>query len=677
MWPLPGGALPPSGGEWLPERWESLPARVIGHALREAAARKLEGAGFERLPGAFESPVRFFRRKVNLAAGAAALLAGGPTGVFPLLLVQQFVLEPGAGSPAQIGLIVDMRTIRRLDRGLVELRSAGLSIDGMRIRWDHTDDCTCKPRQVGHAGLLISGDPSGEVRIRRGQTASKAWGPCLAPMATRSVLTEYVARLSSSSPDKVQTIVDRAAIEQRSLPKLVEALAATQRLLSPLSILGGATAEFQDGLDVSTSTGGWPELLPPAPEPKLNFHYGDPQLSRGAGAGLARFGPFDQSTNRLASLKVAISAPKDLADDAMRLRRALVGPIVGFVGMAERLRLESLEIDVRLFNGSDRAAYHEAAAALAAGDRPDLAFLVIRARDREAPVGDNPYLAAKAVFVGRELPSQAITVEKLRQSDAALQWTMDSLVVAAYAKVNNIPFVLHDPGGGRELTVGIGRTDVEDPATGERTQLYGSAVVFRQDGDFLLGGTTKPVLDRGDYEAGLAELLTKALETYEAEQGVPVDRLTIHVFKRTGRREANAVQTALAGRSSQVEVALVHVNRDSPLQLFALDGTKISFAEAGTVVALGSRDRLLVTGDAGKPGVGHPLRLTLDRTSTSDDMDRVVEHAYGLTAMSWRGLRRGNEPVTIAYGRLLALKTAELRPYGLQEAGLTSTPWFL
>ena len=503
IWPLPGGSLPPLQAEWVMAGVEALPPQVVGHALREGAVRKLEGAGFERLPGAFDSPVRFFRRKVNLAAGAAALLAGEATGVFPLLLVQQFVLQPADGSRVQIGLIVDMRTIRRLDRGLTELRSSGLAIEGMRLRWDHEEECQCEPRRRGPAGVFVSGEPSGTIRIARGETVSNAWGPCLAPMATRKVLADYVATVSSSSPEKVQAIVDRAVIEQRSLPKLVEALGVTRRLLSPLIVLGGATAEFQESLEISPASGPgtqtWPVLLPSAPEPQLNFHYGDPQLSQGAGIGLARFGPFDQSTTRLASLKVTVLAPEALRADAERLKRALDGPVVGFVGMAQRLRLDALEIRVSVFSGSGMAAYRAAASSIASGVRPDLVFLLIRAADRDARIGENPYLAAKAVFVGREVPSQAITVEVLRRPDKALQWTMDSLVVAAYAKINNVPFVLHDPHGRKEVIVGIGRTDVEDPATGARTQLYGSAVVFRQDGDFLYGGTTAPVLERDAY----------------------------------------------------------------------------------------------------------------------------------------------------------------------------------
>jgi hypothetical protein len=62
-----------------------------------------------------------------------------------------------------------------------------------------------------------------------------------------------------------------------------------------------------------------------------------------------------------------------------------------------------------------------------------------------------------------------------------------------------------------------------------------------------------------------------------------------------------------------IEFALLHVKRDSPLWLVERAGNNIKPPPRGTMVALSDPDRLLITGDPRKPGGAHPLRLTLDR----------------------------------------------------------------
>jgi hypothetical protein len=411
----------------------------------------------------------------------------------------------------------------------------------------------------------------------------------------------------------------------------------------------------------------------------LNFRYGAPLVAPGAGAGLRKHGPYDQSSRgRTADVTAVVLAGEAFQRAAQTLASALEHGIGTFRGMRETFKLTSFSVDTRIVAGVDAAAYQEAATALAQSQRhPDIVFPVVRWSDRYLPVGQDPYRAAKAILAGRDIASQAMTVELLSKPVASLQWSVSSACVSAYAKMGNVPWVLHDPVAGRELILGVGRALPERDDGGGREQLYGCTVVFRQDGDFLYAGSTAPVATTAEYEDMLAAQIRQALEMYETEQGgSAVDRLVVHVFKRTGRREVSAATRALAGRTA--EAALLHVNRDAPLRILAVaaDGS-VATPSPGTVVALGPRDRLLVTGEPPKPGDAHPLRLTLDQASTYTDLDRLVAQAYGLVAMSWRGLKRGREPVSISYGHAVADKVGALRPYGFNPAGLGRRPWFL
>jgi hypothetical protein len=422
-----------------------------------------------------------------------------------------------------------------------------------------------------------------------------------------------------------------------------------------------------------------PVRLPPATEPRLNFRYGAPATAEGPAVGLRKYGPYDETASRIDRITAVVMAPEPYAKEARRLARALETKIEHFPGFEERFHLRSFGAEIHTFSGIGAADYRTAAITVAAS-KPDLVFLLIRNQDRYAPEGQDPYRAAKAVLVARDIPAQAVTRENLLVSDDSLQWIISNIALAAYAKVGNVPYVLHDPSGDSELVLGIGRADIHDPGSDRRRQLFGAAVAFRQDGDFQFAGSTMPVADRDSYEDVLSKLISAATDRFEQTLGQPLRRITLHVFKRTGLHEIHAAERALAGR--EVDCAHVHVNRDSPLWLMEekQDGRMTSPAP-GTVVALRPRDRLLVTGEPGEKATLHPLRLTLDRDSTFTDMERIVDQVYGFTLTSWRTFRRTQEPSTILYGRLLAQKVGHMIPYGfdptLIAAGLGDKPWFL
>ena len=675
-WALPGGALPALGSEWGEMAVDELPPEVVMFAVREAAtARLVETFNFEALSGRLDAPCRLYRRHRNLAA-FPGLEPDPRAAIFPLLLVQGIVLAEDTPAPVP-ALIFDVRTIQRISATLADLETAGIHLDGLSVRWVHGDGCTCAEPPRGYAGTLRGGDVHGDVVVdRRGQFQAPA--RCLRVSATATLVARYLGRLRGQPPGLVERRLAAATQEEMSGRRLWELLTAMQRNLSPLPVLGGATAELRPPAEAGDAAA-WPRLLEPAPEPELNFRYGTPLTAGGAGAGLRKFGPYDQAargrTGRVGA--VVLTGPSSAAA-AQKLARVLDHGLGKFAGMAKQFKLESFTVEVQTVVGDGADAYRAGAAAIVQRrEKPDIVFPIVRWADRYLPVGQDPYRAAKAVLVGRDVASQAMTVETLGAADEVLQWTLSNVCVSAYAKIGNVPWVLHDPGAGREIILGIGRADTERLDGGGMEQLYGCTIVFRQDGDFLYAGSTNPVTAPAAYEESLTTQIREALETFEHEQGGDtLDHVIVHVFKKTGGREVRAARAALGNR--RATLALVHVNRHAPLRLLTRDAKgNIRTPAAGTVVGLGPRDRLLVTGDPAADGDAHPLRLTLDAASTDTDLTRIVDQAYGLAAMSWRGLKRSRDPVTISYGHALAAKVGALRAYGLDPTGLGRRPWFL
>jgi hypothetical protein len=667
-----------------------LPDAVIAHALREAVVDRLvDESRFERLNRGIDAPTRLFRRERNIAAEALSSVAKGDeigteAGVFPYLAVQGISLGDETKASGKVAIVLDAGLVNRLDVPLSNLAAAGVELVGMRVVWDHGEHCRCGyENERGVAGHVVSGDARPAVEVSSAIGKRTVIAECLRPLVSRQQLERYFTTVLASTRN-VHQLIDNAVSSFHDATRQWKMLEATRKALNPVTIF--SATEVTLGAPVVADVAGTNDvkLLPPVEEAKLNFQYGASVLFQGAARGLLRHGPYDKNVvNRLSDVNAVILCPEELSADSVRMRRALEEGVGQFPGLRERYELSSFNVTTQRFPGRGAVEYasaaHEATRPAPDGSKPTVVFLITHRDDRNARPGENPYLAAKAALANADVASQAVTVEVLRQPDAAFQWSIQSIALQVYAKIGNIPYVLHDDERAAELVIGIGRHDLYD-YKGFKKQIFGAAAAFRQDGDFLFAGSTAPVIEREEYEETLADLIRTFVDRFELEQGKKLERLVLHVFKRTGRRESYAVERALEGR--EVKYALVHVNRDTPLWLVEGPDSAIAAAPAGTVVSLADRDRLLMTGEdgSGKKRNPHPLRLTLDWRSTYTDMDRLMRQIQGFTATSWRGFRPTHEPSTILYGRLLATKVSELLPYGFdpaRAAAIGGRPWFL
>lgn len=696
----------PHSGESMPDDLDlstatthlasGLPSTVVAYAVREAVVdRLMDHMGFERVGRTIEGQVRLFRRKHNLAAEALAPLAsaagktiGPETGVFPYIAVQAMPFGD-RDHPGQVALVLDVGTVNRLDVPLASLAAAGIDLVGTPVVWSHAGECRCGFEESrGNAGTITGGDASNAVTVAIAGETRTVRAECLRPRVSRQELDRYFEDYLQDDSNVERLIRERAAALHDPQTQW-QMLEQTRKNLSPITIFSATEITLGEPVTANASGTTGVTLMPPLSAPEINVSQTAPRLFDNAAIGLLKHGPWDSgSTARRDKVKAIILHPPAFKADAERLRRALVtgvsDPKYPFPGWAERYELSNLAVEVRGFGGGSYTDYataaHDATAAASDGSRPDICFVITQRTDKNAPRGKNPYLAAKAPVVNANIAAQGVTIDLLREPDSSLIWAIQSICLQAYAKLGNVPYVLHDPDGTAELVLGIGRHDIHLPGVGFQKQMIGATAAFRQDGGFLFAGSTTPVTDYDAYEQTLATLVATFIARFEREQATELKRLTLHVFKKTGWREAAAVEKALAGRD--IDFALVHVNRDTPLWLVSGAGLKVTPAPAGSVVALGDNDRLLMTGEygTGKRRNPHPLRLTLDRRSTFEDMSRITTQAQGFTATSWRGFRTTYEPSTILYGRLLAEKVSDLLPYGFdpqRAAAIGDRPWFL
>lgn len=684
-WAWPGGELPDtcaSRGQEL--KLSHVPARVIAYVGKRAAVAALEVKGFTLLSSRFGQPVSLSRHKQNLAEPLVAEKLPASVGAFSALKVQGLALGTDDSLPGSVALVIDQKVDYMLDIELMVLDAHGVDLTGARLHWRHHDSCSCDHgERVGDAGRLLGGDASGQLLVRDpGGTDVSLPARCLAVHANRLLLTRYLASVSGKSERTISEGLYAAVNAFAKTDKRWDNLTKTAQAFTDLELFDGVHAKVGAPLVVPQGNkvnGSGPVTLPVLAEGDLNFHYGTPKLAKQATAGLKDHGPYDEGQNRHDVLRAVIVAPTEFEAEAKKLRTVLMQGIQAFKGLKRRYRLRSFDCDIELFSDASWQGYAHASLN-ASKSAPDIVFLVTKYDYRYARRCENPYFAAKAALASAGIASQAVTIETLHQADSSLQWSSDSVGLAAYTKVGNVPFVLHDPEGGkRELVLGLARSDVYDYQKGARRQIFGSSVAVRQDGDFLFAGSTAGVSEVEDYQDHVQRLIGDNISRFEQQQGDPPERLVIYLFKQSGWRERVAIEKALDGRD--IEFALLHVNRDSPLWLVDRAPSRIILPQRGLTVALRDTDRLLITGDPRKSVGSHPLRLELDRFSTYTDMDRLVRQAFGFTKTSYRGFLQSNEPSPMKFGRLLAEKVEQLVPYGFDPSSasgpLGERPWFI
>jgi hypothetical protein len=314
-------------------------------------------------------------------------------------------------------------------------------------------------------------------------------------------------------------------------------------------------------------------------------------------------------------------------------------------------------------------------------------MVVITSSHRKLPNSENPYLQTKALALVLDgTPTQAVTIEKLRHKDYDLQYILNTMSLACYAKLGGTSHVLKLPGtvpdGPTELVFGVGRALNRQGRFGRRDETIGFATVFRANGEYLYNDST-PYCDESAYERALEVTIRRTVEkvaAFEQLSSGSAIRLIFHVPRRPGQREAKAILNAV-GKLPEfaVEFALLHINDDHNVQLFDVGDSfghlpeepkraKVQIPARGWSVYLGPRERLVTfIGPAQYRGQGTPapLRVTLDKRSTFRDIEYLSQQLFLMSFMNVGSLNPGSIPVTIAYAERLAYLTGNLR--GVQQ----------
>lgn len=307
----------------------------------------------------------------------------------------------------------------------------------------------------------------------------------------------------------------------------------------------------------------------------------------------------------------------------------------------------------------------------------DAAIVLVLDEHAQLPDAHNPYLAGKAILLMAGIPVQQLRVSKASQPANSLQYILQNLSIALYAKMNGTPWTVdHDLHISDELVIGMGTCELSGSRFEERQRFIGITTVFRGDGNYLLGNLSKDC-SFDEYPAVLRESILNLLKEIRHRNGWQkgdVVRLVFHSYKPLRNCEiADIVSDCVKelGDEQQIEFAFITITQEHPFLLWdqnqlGVNGKAALVPERGTIAEIGQYTRLLsVNGPrlikrATSP-LPAPLLIHLHQQSTFRDLHYLSHQVLKFTSLSWRSILPAAKPVTIYYSELIAEALARLR----------------
>lgn len=389
--------------------------------------------------------------------------------------------------------------------------------------------------------------------------------------------------------------------------------------------------------------------------------------------GLKKWGPYDKNLIEKKQFKIAVLSSESHKDRVNQFWKWLKDGAGKFRGLDQVFKVKINPFGFKAARYSFDEYKKEITKIVQ--DDFDLCILTVEGFD------PNVYNYAKNVLLGNGIPCQVLDVNKLNDIEENMQWYVENVALAIYAKMGGSPWVLSAEDAKPEIVLGVSRA--MDP---QRNVFIGFTTVFKQNGDFVLFNSKSPSTTWDDYENGLTELIKESIERYEQIEKKP-ENVVIHFHKTPGKKEQLAIENAL--HEKDIQYAMLHLNDFSKFRLFDTSTIK-HIPQTGQYVNLSSSSALLMTDGLNnwgkRTGLGVPnvLEVVMDKKSTIslNEFPRLLKQVYDFGQINWRGFNAKAIPVTLTYSYLIARMASRLAQGGtwndiIVNNKLCKKAWFL
>jgi len=594
--------------------------------------------------------------------------------------------------PPFVAVVLDAMTGRLVQRSCAELIQDGVLVEGLYV--GESSPSTDDPRLAPHfrnLGRVVRVDGSTleltDIRDRATIPATDAL-----PMRSTEAFRRCIIHYYGSNASQILASIDARLAALRAGPEKLKTLRATLSHLQGLSLELIPGLPFKIGPLLQEGSIAFPPLHE-LPKPIFVF---DPTASRTntwSDGGLETHGPYDQTFFTPSKPRICVICQRTQKGQVEQfLRKFLDGiPHPGGnrayfeKGFIRKYALESTSPEFFLAESGTAAAYRHAAEAAIRqqtdrGTKWDLALVQIEERFHDLHGDENPYLVTKAELLTHQIPSQEFEIETAAQRDRQLQYSLNNMALATYAKLGGIPWLLRaNPTIAHELVIGLGSANIGSGLLGQRERVVGITTVFAGDGNYYLS-TLSQAVPIDEYRTTLLSSLEETIRSVSRDMNWkekdPV-RIIFHAFKPMKDIEVDAVKSLVQGLGAfDLEYAFIHVVQDPGYILFdelqpgvsdfETKRTKGACApQRGWFFRLSNHEVLLtLTGarDVKRPedGLPRPVLLRLHRDSTFTDTTYLARQAFAFASHSWRSFFPSSLPVTITYSQLLAHMLGQL-----------------
>ena len=556
-----------------------------------------------------------------------------------------------------IAAVFDVRTTRILERTVAEHLKDGFSPVGHYVvkRVSKYQDLriALRPELVGkveafNGSTLDLADSKDDIQS---VDASEVWFEKRAFSACLNHTFPGSDQPITSALEKVRADLRSGPTKLQKINSVVEFFASKQHFLAP-----GISFKFSPLLS-DTSKKLFPKLEV-APKPTYVFDQSGAKTDTWNDRGLDQYGPYTAKVftpNRPRFCVICQKAHKGRVETFLHKfinGIVLPPPSSGYRGKTQRnyfekglLRKYALQdVIYEFFLAEDRLprSYKEACRQAlekhGAGTKWDLALVQIEESFHQLSVSQNPYFITKESFLTHQIPVQEFEIETAQKPDRELQYSLNNMALASYAKLNGIPWLLKaNPTIAHELVIGLGSANIAEGRLGNRERYVGITTVFSGDGNYHLTNVSRAVTME-EYETAFLDSLQKAVSKVRQDmnwQAKDHVRLVFHAsFKQFNKNEVDAVKALMADLGDyEVEYAFLQLSAQHPYLLFddsqngAVDfDTKQSKGvyapKCASTLQLSNRDVLLcLTGptEVKRPedGMPSPLLLTLHSLTKS------------------------------------------------------------
>lgn len=663
-------------------------------------------------------PFAFLAQKSELVNEATKGWTGVPELVREFEIRPKYELDPRLteihDGDLQIVLTLGLATRWICNADLKALAAAGVRLGGLHVIRREVESgqrrLVGRIKELNGENVILSETydetnsiPANEVRL---EGSKESFSICLNHLLGQRYSKFYAAL------DKAQGQLS----DGPGLDKAMTTMGGFLRKQNPIRLPGGINFEIGNQVRIENNPD-FKALIRLKPS-KYCFDRSRTKLADYAWSGLERHGPFDRESFPKRTPRILVVCPDTVAgriSQTMRLFRDGITSVErsrfasGFAGTFRLVNPEFVNLPVQLFGVEDKSVarvYRDAIEDMLARDSSfDAAFNILLDEHSGLPDKFNPYLVAKSVLLSNGIPVQEAKSSTLIQTPNRLQYILQNVALALYAKMGGIPWTVdHGETVDDELVIGLGGAELSGSRFEKRQRHIGITTVFRGDGNYLLSNLSREC-SYDQYPEVLRESSAKVLREVKTRNGWKPGqtvRVVFHAFKPLKKLEiadiiASSVQEI--GSEQNVEFAFLTVSHDHSFNLtdsaqagivprYGSGSPKgVHVPQRGTVVQLGKHTRLLSTTGpqmVKRPELPlpRPLLLHLHKQSTYRDFPYLSDQVLKFTALSWRSTLPTDRPVTILYSSLIAELLGRLQSVGdwspaVLNTKLRNSKWFL